>query len=162
MQTITKNYKKLRLAESMHTRLQNKWHYAKLVKSPRFTEGGVYAWEVGTVEDRLEFLRRELRAERISMDGLVELQSLAFHIKPGDVELAEPAGIPEEEFAKRQMVVKVLAGEWQGQTGWSDGERSDHNWLIVTVPRIGPWVNPPDMEQDIKIALADGEFEVVN
>jgi len=101
MKTITKTYKTLKQAERNHTLLQNKWHWAKLVRSPRFSEEGVYAWEVGSIEDRLEFLRRELRAERISYDELHELQSLADHIKPGDVELAEPAGIPEEEFAKR-------------------------------------------------------------
>ena len=101
MKTITKTYKRLAQANRQHTFLQNKWHYAKLVRSPRFGEEGVYAWEVGTIEDRLEYLRRELRAERISYDGLHELQSLAAHIKPGDVELAEPAGIPEAEFANR-------------------------------------------------------------
>lgn len=54
------------------------------------------------IEDRLEYLRQQLRAERISYDELHELQSLADHIKPGDVELAEAAGIPEGEFAKRR------------------------------------------------------------
>jgi hypothetical protein len=44
---------------------------------------------------RLEELRTELRAERISYDGLVELQSLARFIDPGDVELLEAAGVPE-------------------------------------------------------------------
>lgn len=45
--------------------------------------------------ERLEYLRGELRAERISYDELHELQSLAMHIKPGDVELLEAAGVPE-------------------------------------------------------------------
>ena len=44
---------------------------------------------------RLEELRAELRAERISYGELVELQSLAEHIQPGDVELLEAAGVPE-------------------------------------------------------------------
>lgn len=47
------------------------------------------------VQQRLEHLRGELRAERISLGELVELQSLAKHISPGDVELLEAAGIPE-------------------------------------------------------------------
>jgi hypothetical protein len=46
---------------------------------------------------RLEYLRGELRAERISYGELVELQGLAEHIDPGDVELREAAGIPEGE-----------------------------------------------------------------
>jgi hypothetical protein len=53
------------------------------------------------IRDRLEYLRSELRAERISYGELAELQGLADEIQPGDVELAEAAGIPEEEFAKR-------------------------------------------------------------
>lgn len=44
---------------------------------------------------RLEYLRGELRAERISWGELHELQSLAEYIEPGDVELLEAAGVPE-------------------------------------------------------------------
>lgn len=47
------------------------------------------------IAERLEYLRRELRAERISMGELIELQGLADHIQPGDVELLEAAGVPE-------------------------------------------------------------------
>ena len=44
---------------------------------------------------RLEYLRGEIRAERISYGEIVELQSLAPYIEPGDVELLEAAGVPE-------------------------------------------------------------------
>jgi hypothetical protein len=50
---------------------------------------------------RLDELRAVLRAENISYGELAELQSLAAYIRPGDVELAEPAGIPESEFVNR-------------------------------------------------------------
>lgn len=46
---------------------------------------------------RLEYLRAELRAERISYGELAELQSLAGYIAPGDVELLEAAGVLEGE-----------------------------------------------------------------
>ena len=46
-------------------------------------------------KDRLEYLRRELRGERISYGELAELQSLAQYIDPSDVELLEAAGVPE-------------------------------------------------------------------
>jgi len=49
-----------------------------------------------TPQDRLEYLRGELKAERISQGELMELQSLADYIEPGDVELLEAAGVPEE------------------------------------------------------------------
>lgn len=51
--------------------------------------------EGGTMQDRLEYLRGEIRAERISYGEIAELQSLADKIDPGDVELLEWAGIPE-------------------------------------------------------------------
>lgn len=44
---------------------------------------------------RLEYLRGELRAERISYSELSELQGLVEHIEAGDVELLEAAGVPE-------------------------------------------------------------------
>ena len=46
---------------------------------------------------RLEELRIELRAERMSYGELAELQSLADYIEPGDVELLEAAGVPEHD-----------------------------------------------------------------
>lgn len=50
-----------------------------------------------TPAERLEHLRQAIRAERISWGELAELQSLADHIDPGDVELLEWAGVPEHE-----------------------------------------------------------------
>lgn len=46
-------------------------------------------------EKRLEQLRTELRAERISYEEIAELQSLAEYIDEDDVELLEAAGVPE-------------------------------------------------------------------
>jgi hypothetical protein len=47
------------------------------------------------VRERLEYLRGEIRAERISYGEIAELQGLAEHIEPGDVELLQWAGVPE-------------------------------------------------------------------
>jgi hypothetical protein len=46
-------------------------------------------------KERLEYLRTELRAERISYGELVELQGLIPFIEKDDVELLEAAGVPE-------------------------------------------------------------------
>ena len=46
-------------------------------------------------KNRLEYLREELRAERISYGELHELQTLAPYIDKNDVELLQAAGIPE-------------------------------------------------------------------
>ncbi len=49
----------------------------------------------GLAAVRLEYLRGEIEAERISYDEIHELQSLAPYIEPGDVQLLEWAGVPE-------------------------------------------------------------------
>lgn len=49
------------------------------------------------IESRLEYLRGELRAERISYGEIAELQSLTEYIPACDLELREAAGLPETE-----------------------------------------------------------------
>lgn len=51
----------------------------------------------GAIKPRLEYLRGELRAERISYAEIHELQSLAPYIDKDDVELLEAAGVPEHK-----------------------------------------------------------------
>lgn len=53
-----------------------------------------------STRDRLDYLRGEIRAERISYGELAELQGLAEHIDPSDTELLEWAGVPEEHAAQ--------------------------------------------------------------
>lgn len=47
------------------------------------------------IQERLEYLRGEIEAERISYAEIFELQSLASYIDPGDTLLLEWAGVPE-------------------------------------------------------------------
>jgi hypothetical protein len=67
------------------------------------------------IKERLEYLRKEIRNERISYGELVELQSLVEHIDPSDVELLEAAGVPEFEESRGNgligKLVKVKAKE---------------------------------------------------
>ena len=51
----------------------------------------------GMTTERLEYLRQQIRAERISWYEIAELQGLADEIEPWDVELLEWAGVPESE-----------------------------------------------------------------
>ena len=44
---------------------------------------------------RLDYLRKEIKAKRISMEEIAELQSLVSYIDPSDVLLLEWAGVPE-------------------------------------------------------------------
>lgn len=46
-------------------------------------------------KERLEYLRGELRAERISTGELVELQTLVKYIEPDDIELLQAIGLEE-------------------------------------------------------------------
>lgn len=48
-----------------------------------------------TARERLEYLRGEILAERISLGELAELQTLKKHIRNDDILLCEWAGIPE-------------------------------------------------------------------
>lgn len=50
-----------------------------------------------TIQSRLEYLRAEIEAERISYSEIAELQGLAEQIDPGDTLLLEWAGVPEQE-----------------------------------------------------------------
>ena len=47
------------------------------------------------IKTRLEYLRQELREERISYGEIAELQSLVDYIDKSDVKLLEAAGISE-------------------------------------------------------------------
>jgi hypothetical protein len=47
------------------------------------------------IKKRLEYLRGEIEAERISYGEIAELQRLAKYIEPGDIQLLEWAGVPE-------------------------------------------------------------------
>jgi hypothetical protein len=67
----------------------------------------VERWQEPTPAERLEYLRGELRAERISYGELAELQGLAEHIDPADVELREAAGFPEH--AEETLLDRVHA-----------------------------------------------------
>jgi hypothetical protein len=70
---------------------------------------------------RLEYLRGELRAERISTGELVELQSLAAFIAPGDVELLEAAGVPE---SRSDDLWKISTHEDTGEIVVRDGNEN--------------------------------------
>ena len=76
----------------------------------------VNAYEMATIDDaaelvhagiaeKLEKLRAELQAERISTSELVELQELAPYIEENDVELLEAAGVPETVSADQTTIV---------------------------------------------------------
>ena len=52
---------------------------------------------MGTIKQRLEYLRGQIVAENISYGEIAELQSLVDHIDPSDTQLLEWAGVAEHE-----------------------------------------------------------------
>ena len=52
--------------------------------------------EQARAAQRLEYLRGEIEAERISYGEISELQDHVPYIEPGDVQLLEWAGVPED------------------------------------------------------------------
>lgn len=67
------------------------------MKSQIYAKGGMAKGSDSSekIKKRLEQLRKELRAERISYGELAELQSLSKYIDKNDIELLEAAGVPE-------------------------------------------------------------------
>jgi hypothetical protein len=68
-----------------------------------FATGGGVGNAPKEVEERLEYLRGEIRNESISYDEIAELQSMKEYIAPDDVELLEWAGVEEyreDEYAR--------------------------------------------------------------
>jgi hypothetical protein len=58
------------------------------------------------ITKRLEAIRKSIKAECISTNEIVELQSLSKFIEPGDVELLEWAGVPEFKEEEEKIVKK--------------------------------------------------------
>lgn len=81
-------------------------------------DGFKLAADLIRARQRLEYLRGELRAERISYDELAELQGLASHIDPIDVELLEAAGVPERVWCS----VCAGTGHTCGDCGEVEGD----------------------------------------
>jgi len=59
------------------------------------TELIILGYDLEVINQRLEYLRTELRNECISYGELSELYGLAEYIDPNDMELLEAAGVPE-------------------------------------------------------------------
>jgi hypothetical protein len=57
--------------------------------------------EISAARTRLEEIRAAIDAESVSYGELADLEELSHYIEPGDVQLAEWAGIPEQEFHAR-------------------------------------------------------------
>lgn len=55
------------------------------------------------IKKRLEYLRQEIKAERISYGEIAELQSLVAYIDPNDVELLQWAVDEEKDELEKEL-----------------------------------------------------------
>ncbi len=62
------------------------------------------------IKARLEYLRGEIEAERISYGEIAELQDLTAYIEQDDVQLLEWAGVPEDRYEAYQDYI-ATSGE---------------------------------------------------
>jgi hypothetical protein len=51
------------------------------------------------IKARLKYLRKEIKAERVSQAEIAELESLTDFIDPSDTILLEWAGVPEKPYS---------------------------------------------------------------
>jgi len=89
------------------------------------------------IKQRLEYLRGELEAERISYEELAELQSLAEHIDPGDVQLLEAAGVPECREIIRVTPLLEACKELYRERGYIMEKDFSNEYYFMYNPQTG-------------------------
>jgi hypothetical protein len=107
------------------------------------------------VKARLDYLRKQIRAEKISMAELVELQSMATFIDPGDVELLEWAGVPEDPPATEYLISVSCVFE---AVGIADAAEQFAEWCSANVRQAGvrfEWVDEDDVAHSELYYLED-------
>jgi hypothetical protein len=86
---------------------------------------------------RLEYLRGQIRAEKISYAEIEELKSLAKHIDAFDVELLQWADVPEktQTMTKAQMI-KFITGfeKYPTMNSWNHSNGYSYNVKIHNLP----------------------------
>lgn len=70
------------------------------------------------IKSRLEYLRGEIKAERISYGEIAELQDLAKHIEPGDTLLLEWAGVSEFRCPECKSELRETNDLYTSETYW--------------------------------------------
>ena len=110
------------------------------------------------IKERLEYLRGELRAERISYGELAELQGLVSHIDPSDTELLEAAGVPE--FSKKvRKICDECGSENVNCDAFAQWSVEDQEWQLSSTFDKGSTCDDCDGECRIETAtpIDDGE-----
>ena len=89
------------------------------------------------IRGRLEYLRGELEAERISYEELAELQSLVEYIEPDDVQLLEAAGVPECREITRVTPLLEVCKELYRERGYTTEKDFSNEYYFMYNPQTG-------------------------
>jgi len=108
-------------------------------------------------DTRLEYLRGELRAGRISMSGLIELQGLVPFIAADDVELLEAAGVPE--FPEEDSMANPYTPGTTDYKVWDEGATAGLNAVQVAGESGGEWLTNIVMQAEELLGLVDNDGE---
>jgi hypothetical protein len=127
----------------------------EMVAEGLITENGD-ATEKGTARIRLEYLRGELRAERISMGELLELQGLAPYIDEGDVELREAADLPE--YPSDVETIVDIPGEFSAH--YKNGAIIGFTFIphASNAGYFGPAARVSEGDAELDVEETDGPF----
>lgn len=89
-----------------------------------------------TIQERLEYLRGELRKECISYGELAELESLAEYIDKEDTELLQAAGVPEDVdlFLTPELIPTEVREVFEQ---YNEVEYSDCEEIVATLLELG-------------------------
>lgn len=110
---------------TINERERRGWAVVQIVTIGEYALVVTFEADLATIRERLEYIRGELRAERVSMGELIELAELTEYIEEGDVELLEPAGMSEfPPPSIRDELIEFFGryrAEWDGgETSWGD------------------------------------------
>ena len=109
------------------------------------------------IKQRLEYLRGELRAERISTGEIVELQDLIPHIDPSDIELLEAAGVPEDPTERDIALAKQMLEDEVFEVGRGAAIQCGSSGAKVIKKALALLAKQEDGPFDCKVVLR-GEF----
>jgi hypothetical protein len=131
-----------------------------VLSDKKYAKGGQL--DAKSAKKRLEQLRKELRAERISYGELIELENLKEYIDENDIELKQAAGIPEfedeDEYAKGGYMAKGGKMDSLSENGkkvFNQMKREKVNRYYVSYRTVGQYAD------DMKIKLSEKEMNDV-
>jgi hypothetical protein len=122
--------------------------------------------KMSEIEHRLDYLRGEIEAERISMGELAELQDLASFIDPGDTTLLEWAGVPENQGPpmNHDQAIELLTKDGDlrvpaSRYGTCSSECAEVAWRVaqIVAEATGEPITAESLDGDMYMVVNDSD-----